>query len=209
MRVILDKTRQTHGDVAKIGLSFQRREPIGWRSYRRNVHLKGFRARLRFNNQFLSQKLFTRYKFRSTRSPARSMLDQTNRLLARVPFFFFFEAQTRNLAVLSERDSRKLRVFSPVVLADVYSASFSVQILRQRHFALLSRDDICYVRLEEELSLAKLRAIFRYVDRRNVKNRSSTRAYVIKDRVAIFRKIYLEYYSFHECHLLFSFFFLV
>lgn len=85
------------------------------------LNLKGFRVRQWLINQFLSQKLFTRYTLRIDRTSSEIVARSNEPTF--VPFFFFFsffslssKHKTRNLAVLSERDSRKIARFLSIVI---------------------------------------------------------------------------------------------
>lgn len=142
------------------------------------------------NNQFLSQKLFTRYTLRIDRTSSEIVARSNEPTFVRVPFFFFlfffiFEAQTRNLAVLSERDSRKIARFLSIVICKRILCPFlHCRDIRQRNFALLLRDNVWYIH-DTVLQLSI------YNDRRNVKNCSSMRS-----KIENFSK---KFYSFHEC----------
>lgn len=154
-----------------------------------NINLKGFRVRqwLIINSYHRSYLHDTH--FGSIGPRVRSWFDQTNRHSFAFPFFFLFffifEAQTRNLAVLSERDSRKIaRFLSIVICKRILCPFFHCRDIRQRNFALLLRDNVWYIH-DTVLQLSI------YNDRRNVKNCSSMRS-----KIENFSK---KFYSFHEC----------
>lgn len=159
-----------------------------------NINLKGFRVRqwLIINSYHRSYLHDTH--FGSIGPRVRSWLDQTNRHSFAFPFFFLFffifEAQTRNLAVLSERDSRKIARFLSIVICKRILCPFlHCRDIRQRNFALLLRDNVWYIH-DTVLQLSI------YNDRRNVKNCSSMRS-----KIENFSK---KFYSFHECEIFFS-----
>ena len=120
------------------------------------LNLKGFRVRQWLINQFLSQKLFTRYTLRIDRTSSEIVARSNEPTF--VPFFFFFFFF---FIFLSERDSRKIARFLSIVICK--------RILRLFfHLQRYTIEKLC-----SSFFLTVYDTFFKlsiYNDRRNVKN---------------------------------------
>lgn len=143
------------------------------------------------NNQFLSQKLFTRYTLRIDRTSSEIVARSNEPTFVRVPFFFFsFFFYLRSTDKKSSRPIGKRLEKNCAFFVHCHLQTYPLPLFALQRYTIEKLCSSFYV-ITYMIHTWYVLQLSIYNDRRNVKNCSSMRS-----KIENFSK---KFYSFHEC----------